>query len=80
MDSSHIARIKWRCRRGMLELDLLLNKFLDCYAEKLSDKQWQNLEHLLEASDPVLYDWLLNETTPLDKDLAEIAQFIKQCY
>lgn len=50
-----INRIRWRCRRGMLELDLLLNRFLERHARALTKAQWQAFEQLIAQEDQVLW-------------------------
>ncbi|MCP3672857.1 MAG: succinate dehydrogenase assembly factor 2 [Gammaproteobacteria bacterium] len=54
-----IAQIKWACRRGMLELDFILNEFLADGFLKLSDAEHDELLTFLENSDPDLYAWLM---------------------
>jgi antitoxin CptB len=55
-----VARLRWQCRRGMLELDVVLGRYLDThYAEASSDERALFAE-LLTAQDPELQLWLLN--------------------
>lgn len=55
--------LKFKARRGMLELDLVLNKYLDNYYYKLKDSEdlKQQFIKLLELSDPELLDLLVNK-------------------
>ncbi len=55
------AQIQWRCRRGMLELDLILQKFLEFQYHTLSEQQKIELLELLETPDPTLLAWLMNQ-------------------
>ncbi|TSA23244.1 MAG: succinate dehydrogenase assembly factor 2 [Betaproteobacteria bacterium] len=55
------AALRWRCRRGMLELDIWLNRFLDRH-EPLNALDCAGLLHLLAAEDDQLYDWLLGRS------------------
>lgn len=73
----HKAKIKWHCRRGMLELDLLLNQFLTRYFDDLTEEQVGSFEQLLEFSDPELYAVLLGNKQPEDRNLKEIVKLIK---
>ncbi len=50
-----LARLRWRCRRGMLENDLVLARFLDTYAENLTAEDVIALDSLLELSDNELW-------------------------
>ena len=70
------ARLRWHCRRGMLELDLLLVDFLDVYVDVFTDEQFCAFETLLEASDPSIYSWLIGYETPPDAALRSIVDEI----
>lgn len=50
------SRLRWRCRRGMLELDILLNEFLDKQYTELSIEQKNIFDQVLEYPDQLLYD------------------------
>ncbi|MDB6095782.1 MAG: Tetratricopeptide repeat family protein [Francisellaceae bacterium] len=54
-------KIRWQCRRGMLELDILLIPFFDNYYKNLSPKDKRSFNQLLTFADPVLYDWLMGK-------------------
>ena len=57
-------KIKWHCRRGMLELDLLLIPYFDnCFAQ-LSPELQHSFIQLLDCADPDIYNWFLNAETP----------------
>jgi len=64
--ASRRAQIRWRCRRGLLELDIQLSQFFDRYYDKLSEKQQQAFAHLLTYSDPDLMAWLSQHILPDD--------------
>lgn len=71
-----IRRLQWRCRRGLLELDVLLNRFLDNQYSHLNKEQQQNFSDLLEQSDQNLIDWLLQGQQP-DAQFSELVARIK---
>ena len=52
-------RIRWRCRRGMLELDLVLAAFLASHLDTLDDAQIDTLNSLLMRPDPELLDLVM---------------------
>ena len=52
-------RMRWRCRRGMLELDLVLNAFLDRHLAGLEPAGIDALRGLLERPDPELLDLVM---------------------
>jgi len=51
-----LDRIRWHCRRGMLELDLVLVRFLERHFAALPPEQRAAFEALLEYPDDVLWD------------------------
>lgn len=53
------ARLRWRARRGLLENDLILTRFLDAHETRLSDEEVDAFSRLLELPDSVLMDLLL---------------------
>lgn len=53
-----INKLKWLCRRGMKELDVLLEGFLDQHQQELSEGGWPELESLLQNEDDRLWDWV----------------------
>jgi antitoxin CptB len=53
VDALARSRLKWKCRRGLLELDLVLQDFVD---KHLEDKDLEALNDLLELEDNDLWD------------------------
>jgi antitoxin CptB len=58
------ASLRWQCRRGMLELDLLLGTFLDKGYAVLTRQAQEDFKRLLALPDPTLYAWLIGQTLP----------------
>jgi antitoxin CptB len=56
MDRLAHERLKWKCRRGLLELDLVLERFMQRHARALSDGELARLCELLELADNDLWD------------------------
>ncbi|KFC76181.1 succinate dehydrogenase assembly factor 2 [Massilia varians] len=63
-DPANRARLRWRSRRGLLENDLILTRFLDAHEEELSDEDVDALTRLLDLADNPLMDLLLGRTEP----------------
>jgi antitoxin CptB len=63
-DPANRARLRWRSRRGLLENDLLLTRFLDANEAALSDEEVDALTRLLDLADNPLMDLLLARTEP----------------
>ena len=57
---ARVRKLKWLCRRGMKELDVLLEQFLVVQQAALAEGQWPELESLLQTEDDVLWGWLQN--------------------
>ena len=56
LDTAARHRLKWKCRRGLLELDLVLEKFLNRNAAGLDEAQLATLNELLDLPDNDLWD------------------------
>jgi antitoxin CptB len=69
---------KWQCRRGMLELDLLLNNFVDKGVSNLNTEQKQTFEMLLSYPDQTLLDLLLGNAVSSDTSIASLVQQIQK--
>ncbi len=65
-------KIYWACRRGMLELDVILNKFLEGAYADLPDAEKELFIKLLAQTDPDLFSWLLGHDEPSDPTLKHI--------
>lgn len=74
--STNKARLKWACRRGMLELDVLFIPFVDEAYDQLSDDNKRIFERLLEADDPDLFAWFMGHEKCKDAELDGMVQLI----
>jgi antitoxin CptB len=64
VDSAVLGRLRWRCRRGLLENDLLIERFFERHGAALTEGQARGLEALMELSDNDLLDLLLARQEP----------------
>jgi antitoxin CptB len=69
-------RLLWRCRRGMKELDVLLERFARDRYEQASAEEKRAFARLLELPDPELVDYLFGYATPAEPQLAQLARLI----
>ena len=69
--------MRWKCRRGMLELDLLFRSFLDSGYAQLDDDQRHCFDQMLDYPDAVLLEWLMGRIRPTDKDVANLVNKIR---
>jgi antitoxin CptB len=74
ISNEKIARVRYRCRRGMLELDSLLQNFFEQKYLVLSKNDQVLFEELLECSDQDLYHWFLGQK----KTSSQFANIIEQ--
>jgi len=70
------ARLKWACRRGMLELDVLFIPFVDEAYDDLNASDQRIFERLLTEQDPDLFAWFMGNKKCEDKELNTMVQFI----
>jgi antitoxin CptB len=66
MDPTAMNRLRWRCRRGMLENDLILTRFLDSRGDQITDAELAALDSMLGLSDNDLWEMLSGRQEPAD--------------
>ncbi len=71
------TRTRWRCRRGMLENDLLLGRFLDHGYDRLDQEGRDAFERLLAYPDNLLLDLVLGRQTTVDSGIAHLVPLIR---
>ena len=67
-----LPRVKWACRRGMLELDVLFQPFVEQQYEAMSVKDKDTFVRLLECEDPELFAWFMGHEVCNDPEFAEM--------
>jgi len=77
MDS--VSRLRWRCRRGMRELDVMLSRFLEGGYQRLDQEARERFAALLEREDDQLWDWLSGRVEPEEQGIAAIVEQIRRC-
>jgi antitoxin CptB len=82
VDATTISRLKWRCRRGLLENDLFVERFFRRHESGLTLDQVHGLQALMDLSDNDLLDLLLARKEPegeLDRpDVMEVLAMLRQ--
>ena len=78
IDERALSKLRWRCRRGLLENDLFIERFFKRHALSLTHDQAQGLQVLMDLSDNDLLDLLLARKEP-DGDLLrdDVAQVLR---
>ncbi len=70
-------RLRWRCRRGTREMDLILDRFLTAAADTLDEDTRRALDRLLDRSDRDVLDWIARRAAPPDTELAALVDRIR---
>ena len=60
MHANRVRKLRWLCRRGMKELDVLLESFLEQNQQALESGSWPEFEALLHKEDDVFWIWVQN--------------------
>jgi antitoxin CptB len=78
LDERGLSKLRWRCRRGLLENDLLVERFFDRHAAGLTVAQAQALGTLMDLADNDLLDLLLRRREPTgDLDRAGVRKVLE---
>jgi antitoxin CptB len=72
-----LRRLRWQCRRGMLELDLLFNRFLESGYKDLTERGKAEFLRLLSYQDQILQDWLIGQAVPAEPAMCDLVARIK---
>lgn len=76
MRDPQYARLRWRCRRGMKELDVLLGAWLERRWRGADEGRRRSFQWLLEQPDSDLADWLIGGSRPADAGHAALVDDI----
>ena len=71
------SRLYWQCRRGMLELDILLQTFVATVVPLLDHIELEAFKRLLTQPDSLLLEYLMGRTVPLDQEVASVVEQIR---
>ena len=71
------AQLRWQCRRGMRELDILLTNYFENDYLQASEDQKQAFRELLALPDPDLIGYLLGAQSPPEAALADVVKQIR---
>ena len=73
-----MERLRWQCRRGLLELDLLFEAFLEKGYGVLSEADQVLFNQLLEYPDQLLHEWLMGKKPTDDEELGRLVEIIRK--
>ncbi len=72
------SRIKWKCRRGLLELDIIFEKFCSTVLPAMDGEKKRLFFVFLDTPDQVLMDWVFTQALPEDKQDAEFVMMLRK--
>ncbi|MEO8281655.1 MAG: succinate dehydrogenase assembly factor 2 [Ideonella sp.] len=79
IDERALSKLRWRCRRGLLENDLFIERFFANQADRITTGQAQGLLVLMDLPDNDLLDLLLGRTQPEGELLqVEVVEVLRQ--
>ena len=78
--SADVARVRWRCRRGLHELDGVLESFLQSALATLDADDFARFERILDLPDPELVAYLTGRSAPADPDLLRLVERIRSSH
>ena len=71
-------RARWRCRRGLLELDIVLQRFMDRYYAQLDQQELEQFERLLSLPDNDLWDLIAAKQINHDRSLQTVLELLQK--
>jgi antitoxin CptB len=75
---TELSRLRWLCRRGMKELDLVMSAYLDRHYASATPSRQAQFRGLLQLPDPDLYNLLLGRGEPDDPELSALLQALRK--
>ena len=78
--STELARLRWRCRRGLHELDGVLESFARTELATLDAADLARFERILDLPDPDLVAYLLGRSVPAEPDIARLVERIRSSH
>ena len=79
-DDAETKRLRWQCRRGMREMDMLLERWLDKHFASADATMRSHFAALLQTEDDLLWDWLMAKGAPADPERAALIAQIRTSF
>ncbi len=73
-----LERARWRCRRGLLELDIVLQRFIDRYYAQLDESGLEQFERLLALPDNDLWDLITARLGNTDDNWQQVLELLQK--
>lgn len=71
-------RARWRCRRGLLELDIILQRFMDRHYAELDEQGLAQFERLLDLPDNDLWDLIAKRQANVDENVQQVLKLLQK--
>ena len=78
-DEGSFGRLRWQCRRGMRELDVVLERWLETRYAGAGAGERQAFRRLLDSQDAELIAWLFRRERPADPGVAALVDELASC-
>lgn len=79
MGPDELNRLRWQCRRGLLELDVLLERFLEKYGDRLQGERLSSFRQILAMTDDGILQLIRTHGGCGDARLVETVQWMRDC-
>lgn len=77
LSGSDKSKLYWQCRRGMLELDLMLQAFFESRIDNLDESELAAFRVLLDCADDQLLEYLMGRVIPTDPAIANVVNQVR---
>jgi antitoxin CptB len=78
LDPASLERVRWRCRRGLLELDIVLGRFVLQRYAAMDNEQRVVFDGLLDLPDTELWDLITDKKEPAHEHQREVLEWLKE--
>ena len=76
VNDSEMGRLRWQCRRGMKEVEVVLLPYLESRYASACEREQQLFKQLLACHDVDMFEWFTYRDKPTDIDLIEIVEIV----
>jgi antitoxin CptB len=76
---THRSKLLWRCHRGMREMDILFQNYLNRYYDDLSKEEKDIFDNFLNEIDNDIYAWIMDRDSPETPGYEKIVSQLKKC-
>jgi len=72
------SRLLWQCRRGIKEMDIIFQDFINHSYDQLTDDEKNAFSRLLDEQDLDILNWIMGKDKPYDNELVNIVNIIRE--